>query len=123
MSDRIEPDQRYATRPLSGGSDLAKRIRLLVLQDSPGFGGHEIMFLRPQSASIYPLKDRVEGADGPAVMAAALPVGEPIAALLDGLPVQNHVRLAGRLIIDDSENLDARYPCPLRREPQYSFVE
>src|SRR5215208_6144728 len=40
---------------------------------------------------------------------------EPIAALLDGLPVQNHARLRGRLIIDDPDNLEPRYPVALRR--------
>jgi hypothetical protein len=41
---------------------------------------------------------------------AAEPNGEPIAALLDGLPLQNHVALANRLSIDDEGVDEALYP-------------
>lgn len=34
----------------------------------------------------------------------------PVVALLDGLPLQNHQRLAGRLIIDDPDGHEPRYP-------------
>lgn len=37
------------------------------------------------------------------------PAGLPRVALLDGLPLANHVALAGRLIIDDPENFTSRY--------------
>lgn len=37
-------------------------------------------------------------------------LGEPVIALLDGLPLQNHHRLAGRLIIDDPDDFEAEYP-------------
>jgi hypothetical protein len=74
----------------------------------------EIMFLRPQSAAIQPEKDALEGADGPAADGAALPQGDPVAALLDGLPIQNHARLAGRLVIDDPDDLEPQYPVDSR---------
>lgn len=35
--------------------------------------------------------------------------GSPVAALLDGVPLQNHQRLAGRLILDDPDGLEAAY--------------
>ncbi|SMC18202.1 Subtilase family protein [Andreprevotia lacus DSM 23236] len=38
-----------------------------------------------------------------------LPVGPPKIALLDGLPVQNHPLLQGRIIIDDPEDWEAGY--------------
>jgi len=42
-------------------------------------------------------------------------LGEPIAALLDGLPLQNHKRLAGRLIIDDPDNFEEGYIARARK--------
>ncbi len=49
-----------------------------------------------------------------AVEAAAAPSGAPIAALLDGVPVINHQRLAGRLIFDDPDDYGARTPAAKR---------
>ena len=75
----------------------------------------EIMFLRPQSIARHPQKEEPEGEDAPAnAEAGAFPAGDPIAALLDGLPIQNHIRLAGRIAIDDPDNLDANYPVDRR---------
>lgn len=75
----------------------------------------EVMFLRPQSVARHPGKEEPEGEDAPeAVDAAPLPAGDPIAALLDGLPIQNHVRLAGRITVDDPDDLDADYPVTRR---------
>lgn len=39
----------------------------------------------------------------------------PIVALLDGLPLQAHQRLAGRLIVDDPDDLAESYPAENRR--------
>jgi len=76
----------------------------------------EVMFLRPQSVARQPAKEELQGAEGGPIQAAsAPPSGEPIAALLDGLPIQNHARLRERLIIDDPDNLDAAYPVAQRR--------
>ena len=38
-----------------------------------------------------------------------LPTGNPVAALLDGLPLTNHAMLQGRLIVDDPDNLARHY--------------
>jgi hypothetical protein len=71
----------------------------------------EIMFLRPQSVARHSRKEEPEGENAPQdADAAPLPAGDPIAALLDGLPIQNHVRLAGRLVVDDPDDLEASYP-------------
>lgn len=42
-------------------------------------------------------------------------LGEPVVALFDGLPLQNHRRLAGRLVIDDPDNVESDYPARDRR--------
>ena len=66
----------------------------------------DIMFLRPQSLTNVP----EPGAE--AEREVAILYGEPadlppIAALLDGVPVQNHVLLDGRLEMDDPDGLEA----------------
>jgi len=40
---------------------------------------------------------------------------EAVVALLDGLPLQSHRRLAGRLIVDDPDNLELKYQAHERR--------
>lgn len=74
----------------------------------------EVMFLRPQSVSKFDFKEEDSGSDGEPGAAVELADNLPIAALLDGLPVQNHIRLANRLIVDDPEGLDENYPVSQR---------
>ena len=66
----------------------------------------DIMFLRPQSST-----DAPEPADelaSESLYPDEEPVSmPPVAALLDGVPVQNHVLLVGRLEMDDPDGLEA----------------
>lgn len=75
----------------------------------------EIMFVRPvgQSISVAPEEPPIEGEPADQVL-EALPVGTPRVALLDGLPIANHARLAGRLIIDDPQGWEQDYQAPER---------
>ena len=75
-----------------------QEVHLLICDD--------IMFLRPQSSIDIPgLGEEMESkAEIPEEKPGALP---PVAALLDGVPVQNHNLLAGRLDIDDPDDLEA----------------
>jgi hypothetical protein len=69
----------------------------------------DVMFLRPQSMLLGPLE--VEpGTDESLNPAADAPPAhaEPVAALLDGVPVQAHALLANRLMLDDPDNLQSR---------------
>lgn len=67
----------------------------------------DVMFLRPQTVLSAP--PGTDGsADGPPAPAEAAPAATPIAALLDGVPLQAHERLAGRLTLDDPDDLQAR---------------
>jgi hypothetical protein len=95
--------------------DLAgASVRTLI--DNPAVSlarSDEVMFLRPQSVARYPGATEFTGEES-AAAAADADQAEPIAALLDGLPIQNHVRLAGRLDVDDPEGLDAIYPVARR---------
>ena len=43
------------------------------------------------------------------------PAGVPVVALLDGLPLQAHRRLRGRLIVDDPDGFEVDYPAATRR--------
>ena len=89
-------------------------VRALI--DNPAVSlarSDEVMFLRPQSVAQYPGATEFTGEDSDAGASDA-DQAEPIAALLDGLPIQNHVRLAGRLRVDDPEGLDAIYPVARR---------
>lgn len=67
-----------------------------------------IMFLRPQSMLLGPIE--VEpGADATLGNAGLPPAaGYPVAALLDGVPLQAHVLLADRMLLDDPDNLQGR---------------
>ena len=77
---------------------VRKEVHLLVCDD--------IMFLRPQSSIDLPdaVAEVEPEAEVPARELDALP---PVAALLDGVPVQNHDFLAGRLDMDDPDGLEA----------------
>jgi len=44
-----------------------------------------------------------------------LPAGDPIVALLDGLPLENHFALRDRLIIDDPDGFSERYDAAEQR--------
>lgn len=66
----------------------------------------DIMFLRPQS--ILNEQIELEALDGSIVEPQGRTIGEPIAALFDGVPVQNHASLAGRLRINDPDGLESR---------------
>ena len=72
----------------------------------------DVMFFRPFGQSGFPLlgDEDAPPSDPPvAVHQAALADAEPVIALLDGLPLENHARLQGRLIIDDPDDHQSRY--------------
>ena len=67
----------------------------------------EVMFLRPQSVMENELEPEEMDEAGLKARTGAPPNNEPIAALLDGVPLQGHQLLTRRLSIDDPDNLDA----------------
>ena len=75
----------------------------------------DIMFLRPQSLARSPTKEEEEGEEVAEGRESPLPANaNPVAALLDGLPIQNHTRLVDRLSVDDPEGLEEVYPVQRR---------
>jgi hypothetical protein len=86
----------------------AEVARLIENRDINFALSDDIMFLRPQSMLHGPL-DVEPAEDAAARDGRAAPAhGAPIAALLDGVPVQGHSLLADRLVLDDPDNLQAR---------------
>lgn len=69
----------------------------------------QVMFFRPsgQAAVGIPQDEPLPGTGMPE---APGPSDSPLIALLDGLPLENHELLAGRLIIDDPDNWGREYP-------------
>jgi len=78
----------------------------------------EVMFFRPtgQSVSVVPPEP---GRDFALAVPEQMPTGDPIVALLDGLPLENHVLLQGRLRVDDPDNWAATYPARYRHHGTY----
>ena len=75
----------------------------------------EVMFFRPHGQARF---GREVNDDQPAVatqLVADLPTGSPVVALLDGLPMENHAALAGRLLIDDPDDHSAMYESDLQQ--------
>lgn len=66
----------------------------------------QVMFLRPRAQA--DLAEVSEDVDDDHSFAHERPDGDPVVALLDGVPLQNHVRLADRVIVHDPENLAER---------------
>lgn len=80
---------------------MAREHVRLVLDD-------QVMFLRPQAAISAAAAEPLPP-EGRAVERLRVPVaGPPIAALLDGFPVQRHVALEGRLAVEDDDELEPR---------------
>ncbi len=69
----------------------------------------QVMFFRAtgQSTAVAPEDEPL--IDSEPIEDMIKPQGAPVVALLDGLPVENHLWLNGRLLIDDPDNWSAEY--------------
>lgn len=111
LDERLIPDIAYlgflVDMPAQGVQ------RLLDAAPAPLLRSERVMFLRPQGQAAA----RVGNAE-PRLPDAAVPPlrtsGAPIVAMLDGLPLANHPRLQGRLIIDDLDQWANDYPAAER---------
>jgi Subtilase family len=79
---------------------------------SPLLRCEEVMLFRPLAQSVFPTHP-TDGEDSPEAPTNgevdALPDGSPLVALFDGLPLEHHRLLDGRLVIDDEDNFGALY--------------
>lgn len=70
----------------------------------------DIMFFRPFGQSAVAAPEEADVVPPPIdVPSSPLAAGDPVVALFDGLPLENHVLLAGRLLIDDPEERRRTY--------------
>jgi Subtilase family len=75
----------------------------------------QVMFFRPPGQVLFTVPEgEPESVPAPA-QGLERPAGEPIAALLDGLPLENHEWLTGRLIVDDPDGWGDQYPANTRQ--------
>lgn len=92
----------------------ANGVRALLDESPPELVLSErVMFFRPRGQAVtdrYSDDLRIQSSAPPAQQAK----GAPIVALLDGLPLQNHPLLTGRLAIDDPDGWEANYPAAER---------
>ena len=89
-------------------ADLPAQAVWQIAERSPNSlaGSDPVSAIRPQSlASDLEVGDLDESGAPPA---AATPTGDPIAALIDGVPQQAHPLLFGRLIVDDPNDLEGQ---------------
>lgn len=88
----------------------ASQIRRLVdKQEVELLGDSSIMFFRPSGQSVMPGQEQPDLQEPIAPQPAAMPNGDATVALLDGLPIENHARLAGRLRVDDPDGYASHY--------------
>jgi hypothetical protein len=91
--------------------EMPARGILLLLDGAPPplLRSERVMFLRPQGQAVVRAGD-----PAPRLPDIAVPQqrtsGVPIVAMLDGLPLANHARLQGRLIVDDPNQWAETYP-------------
>lgn len=75
----------------------------------------QIQFFRAAGQMAGILVDDERQSDSGALSEPPADLGDPVVALFDGLPLQNHRRLAGRIIVDDPDGYEAQYPANERR--------
>lgn len=85
--------------------------RIVQAQDAALVRCEQVQFFRAAGQMAVAVQPGEQVPDDPApAPGPPAAAGEPIAALLDGLPLQGHQRLLGRLIVDDPEGLEATHP-------------
>lgn len=68
-----------------------------------------VMFFRPHGQARFSLADLADTEAVPTTQVAEAFTKEPVVAVLDGLPLEKHQLLDGRLIIDDPDVFSAKY--------------
>lgn len=99
-----------AELPVSGVRELVENVGY----ETALVQCEQIQFFRASGQMSAVVPDDVRKDDRAAFDGAA-PVGSPILALLDGLPLQAHRRLEGQLIVDDPDGFEDDYPANERR--------
>jgi hypothetical protein len=102
----IIPEIQYhafiANAPFVSFQDLTNNTQVSFLKCQ------QVLYFRPVGQSILRADDIVD-TENEIILPQAEILGEPVIALLDGLPLQNHSLLTGKIIIDDPENFGLNY--------------
>lgn len=69
-----------------------------------------VMFFRPVGQMVVGDKPPEGDVQAAETETLSLPGGEPVVALLDGVPLAHHRLLEGRIVIDDPDNWEENYP-------------
>ena len=94
-----------AELPPNPVADILERIgNLSELPETSFIRAEDVMFFRPTPQCISDSPEPSEVTEAPLGSGTDGPRSDPIVALLDGMPIENHQRLAGRLIVDDPDN-------------------
>lgn len=83
--------------------------RLLSEREVELLGESAVMCFRPSGQMVAPGHLRPDLQEPVAPQVAMMPSGEATVALLDGLPLENHARLSGRLRVDDPDDYASAY--------------
>jgi len=83
-------------------------LQSLLKQDVAWLLIDDIYLVRPTPQCVTDV-DISGAADGPPVAGTGPALGEPVVALLDGLPMENHAHLQGHLVVDDPDGWGATY--------------
>ena len=97
-----------AVAPITLFDDLSINTNVLLLQF------HQILFFRPVGQSIFTADETISTFEADLPTTPLPSRQEPIAALLDGMPLENHITLRDRLIVDDPDGFAATYPAGYR---------
>ena len=88
----------------------ASEVRRLVnRQEVELLGDSAVMFFRPSGQSVMPGHGQPDLQSPVTALPTGTPIGDPTVALLDGLPLENHARLVGRLRVDDPDGYASAY--------------
>ena len=74
----------------------------------------QIQFFRASGQMSASLAEGLQDQDEEDILGEQ-PSGSPVVALFDGLPLQAHRRLQGRLVVDDPDNYEHDYPASTRK--------
>ena len=75
----------------------------------------QIQFFRATGQMAGIVLEDGRSSDETGEVATPATLGEPVVALFDGLPLQNHRRLANHLVVDDPDGFEPQYPATERR--------
>lgn len=107
LAESIRPEIHY--HGVVGQVPIRSIMPILAQEETLLISSSQVMFFRPVGQAVAPVPEE-DALPGPPLKGRDLPEGDPVIALFDGLPLQNHELLAKRLIVDDPDGWEGGYP-------------